>query len=202
VRLTRSEAMRLRHAVARVDGWLTAATAKDLADGLAWYDRARAMAEEMSAGSGLSARHCAGVIAALSPRCQWATNVEAARRMISAAVAGQPEPVVAGTLANRAKAWRIARGEEPDAVLSGPKVRAFYANIMGDLESVTIDVWTARAVEGRDHPHAPVRRRYELCAQAFRRAGERRGIAPRDAQAAVWTVYRRVHGYAYDPVGA
>jgi hypothetical protein len=30
MRLTRSESMRLRHSVARVDGWLSVATAKDL----------------------------------------------------------------------------------------------------------------------------------------------------------------------------
>jgi hypothetical protein len=52
VKLTRSEAMKLRHAVARVDGWLDAATAQDLADGLAWYDRARRAAESRGAADG------------------------------------------------------------------------------------------------------------------------------------------------------
>lgn len=202
MRLTRSEAARLRQHVARVDGWLSVATAADLANGLAWYDRARSQAESMAAEHGLSVAHCAGVIAALSPRCQWATNVAAARRMVSAAVSGELEPVAAGTLANRTKAWRIARGEDPELVLSGPKVRAFYANIMGDHDAVTVDVWAARAAEGRDHPHAPVKRRYRLLAESYRRAGERRGMHPRDVQAAVWTVYRRLHGYPYDPIGA
>jgi hypothetical protein len=202
LKLTRAEAARLRHSVARVDGWLSVATAADLAAGLAWYDRARGMAESMALDeSGLSVRHCAGVIAALSPRCQWATNVSAARKMIRAAVAGKPQPVTAGTLSNRAKAWRIANGEDPELVLSGPKVRAFFANIMGDREAVTVDVWSARAAEGRDWPHAPVKRRYRLLAESYRRAGERRGMCPRDAQAAVWTAYRRLHGYQYDPIG-
>jgi hypothetical protein len=77
--------------------------------------------------------------------------------MVLAAAAGELEPVVNGTLANRAKAWRIACGEDPDAVLSGPKVRAFFANIMGDVDAVTIDVWAARAAEGRRNDNAPVR---------------------------------------------
>lgn len=202
VRLTRSEAMRLRHSVARVDGWLSVATAQDLANGLAWYGRALAVAESMAAETGLSVRHCAGIIAALSPRCQWATNVSAAWKMARAAVAGELQPTTAGTLSNRAKAWRIACGEDPELVLSGPKVRAFYANIMGDQDAVTVDVWAARAAEGRDWPHAPVKRRYRLLAETYRRAGERRGMHPRDAQAAVWTVYRRLHGYQYDPIAA
>lgn len=199
MKLTRSEAMTLRHSVARVDGWLTAATAQDLADGLAWYDRARREAERMSDAYGLSVAHCAGVVAALSPRCQWASNIRSAERMIGAAAAGETEPRVNGTLANRAKAWRIACGEDPDTVLSGPKVRAFFANIMGDVDAVTVDAWAARAAEGWDNPNAPVRRRYELCAEAFRRAAHRRDMHPRDAQAAVWTVYRRTYARAtYD----
>jgi hypothetical protein len=183
--------MKLRYSVARVDGWLNAATAQDLAEGLAWYDRARTVAEGMASEYGLSVRHSAGVIAALSPRCQWATNVAGARKMVTAASAGLAEPVVGGTRDNRSKAWRIANGEDPEAVLSGPKVRAFYANIMGDGEQVTVDGWCARAAEGRDNPHAPKRRRYDLCAEAYRRTARARGMAPRDVQAAVWTVYRR-----------
>jgi hypothetical protein len=54
VKLTRSEAAQLRQSVARVDGWLSVATAKDLADGLAWYSRARGMAEAMTSDYGKS----------------------------------------------------------------------------------------------------------------------------------------------------
>jgi hypothetical protein len=199
LKLTRSEAAKLRHAVARVDGWLDAATAEDLADGLAWYDRARGEAESMAAESGLTVRQCAGVIAALSPRCQWASNVAAARRMVLAAAEGDSQPVTNGTLANRAKAWRIACGEDPRAVLGGPKVRAFFANIMGDVEAVTIDAWCMRAAEGRDNKHAPKKRRYDLLSAAYRHAARRHGMSPRDAQAAVWTAYRRTHARAlYD----
>lgn len=199
MKLTRSEAMKLHHSVARVDKWLSLATDQDLADGLAWYDRARRMAENMSAETGISVRHCAGVIAALSPRQQWGTNVAGARRMLRAAAAGEGEPVVGGLSANRVKAWSIAQGADPDAVLSGPKVRAFYANIMGDVDAVTLDVWATRAAEGRENPHSPERRRYRLLSESYRRAGERRGMYPRDVQAAVWTVYRRTHARAlYD----
>lgn len=203
MKLTRSEAMKLRHSVERVDGWLSAATAHDLAVGISWYDRAQQEALRMAYIPGCgSVEHAAGVIAALSPRQQWATNVTAAEQMIRAAAMRKPEPIAAGTMANRRKAWRIANGEDPDAVLGGSKVRAFFANIMGDTEGVTVDAWSARAAEGRDNPNAPVRRRYELLAESFRRVAERRGMTPRDVQAAVWTVYRRLHGYQYDPIGA
>src|SRR4051794_1556149 len=103
--------MQLRHSVARVDGWLSVATAQDLADGIAWYDRARSEALRMAYIPGCgSVRQAAGVIAALSPRQQWATNVAVAERMIRAAAMRESEPPAAGTLRNRAKAWRIACG--------------------------------------------------------------------------------------------
>jgi hypothetical protein len=201
VKLTRSEAAKLRHSVARVDGWLSVATAQDLADGLAWYDRAYREAETMATDYGIPIRHCAGVIAALSPRVQWAENVKAAHKMLAAAWAYQPEPRTNGMLRNRRKAWRIAQGEDPELVLGGPKVRAFFANIMGDREAVTIDVWAARAAEGCANTNAPVRRRYLLLAESYRRVARARGMHPRDVQAAVWTVHRRLHGVRYDPIG-
>jgi hypothetical protein len=197
--LTRSEAAKLRHAVARIDHWLELATPDDLAGGLSWYERAHAMAESIAEATGLTTRQCAGVIAALSPRCQWASNVSGARRMAHAAALGLPMPRCAGTMSNRRKAWAIARGADPDEVLSGPKVRAFFANIMGDEDEVTVDVWTAEAAEGRRLPQAPARRRYLLLAESYRRSARRRGMCPRDVQAAVWTVYRRTNGHAYDP---
>jgi hypothetical protein len=214
VKLTRSEAAKLRYATARVEGWLLAADVDDLALGLRWYDNAYAIAEELAResdlmksgdmlrpirGWSLTVRQCAGIIAALSPRCQWASNVAGARAMVRAAMMGEPEPVVAGTRGNRRKAWRIANGADPDAVLSGPKVRAFWANICGDVEAVTVDVWAARAAEGHANDQAPVRRRYELVSEAYRRAARRFGLTPRDAQAAVWTIYRRTYGHPYDP---
>jgi len=201
VKLTRSEAAKLRHATARVEGWLATATADDIALGLRWYGDAHAIARELSRESGrrLTIRQCAGVIAALSPRCQWGANVAGARAMVRAATAGESEPVVAGTRDNRAKGWAIANGADPDAVLGGPKVRAFWANIIGDVEAVTVDVWAARACEGRENPTAPTGRRYRLCAETYRRAAGRFGLTPRDAQAAVWTIYRRTHGYDYQP---
>lgn len=200
MRLTRSEAQRLRHAVARIDEWLELATPEDLASGLGWYDRAREEATSLAYLPGCgSVKRAAGVIAALSPRCQWGANVNGAHAMIRAAVTSAPEPIVAGIATNRARAWRIANGEDPDAVLSGPKVRAFFANIMGDVDAVTVDVWATRAATGRTDRDGLKRRRYRLIAESYRRAGARRGLHPRDAQAAVWTVYRRTYGYAYDP---
>src|SRR3982751_6848796 len=150
-----------------------AASAEDLAAGLSWYSRASDLADALSAGTDgyVSYATACGVIAALSPRCQWASNVRGAARMVNAFDAGLDQPVVAGTRANRDKAWRIlTSGDDPLSILGGPKVRAFYRNIAGDTDAVTVDVWAARAAEGRDNPSAPTGKRYDRLADAYRRA--------------------------------
>lgn len=154
-------------------------------EGTAWYDRASDTAAALAAGSGLPYARCAGVIAALSPRVSWSVNVRAAAAIVDAAAYGRAEPVVAGLGANRRKAWRIATGADPADVLGGDKVRAFYANITGDLSAVTVDVWAASAALGRpvgSIGHAM----YARIADAYRMAATLRAVSPRTMQAAVW----------------
>lgn len=185
----RSEAARLAAMRRRILAAYDAASADDLASGLAWYRRAAHAAGTLAEGSAVSADHAAGIIAALSPRCRWSTNVAWAARMIDAATRGEPCPAVS-TRANRAAAWRIACGERPEAVLRGPKVSRFYRNLTGDLAAVTVDVWAARAAEGRSDDRAPSGRRYALLERAYREAAAIIGRPPRDVQAAVWVHVR------------
>lgn len=162
-----------------------------IAAGLAWYDRAERTMSAMARYYGVSRQTAAGVVAALSPRVRWAPNLEAAERILSAATRGASEPPVNGYPANRAKAWSIANGADPDAVLGGPKVTAFYANLTGDPDRVTVDVWAARGA-GLDMPDGRTltpRTMRELHA-AYVNAAERRGITARALQAAVWVAVR------------
>ena len=190
---TRSEAAKLAHMKRRILAHYADCSAADLASGLGWYGRALEGAHALLPNDPSRA---AGVIAALSPRCHWSTNVGWAASVVEAAESGDRCPEV-HTRAMRALAWRIARGERPLDVLNGPKVRAFYANITGDLERVTIDVWAARAAEGAAVPKdkngvdiAPSGRRYALLERASVECARIVGLAPRDLQAAVWVHVR------------
>lgn len=181
-------------------------TAAHRAAGMGWYAEAWRVAGEIAAAVAGSAwermspaqRHAlqltvAGVIAALSPRCQWSTNVVWARAVMHAAWNALPCPAV-HTTAMRAHAWRIANGEAPLDVLNGPKVRAFWSNITGDTDAVTVDVWAARAatgLSGRDAERAiGTPARYRAVADAYRRAAVILGVTPRECQAAVWVSVR------------
>ena len=165
------------------------ATPAHLAAGMGWYAEAyRVAAQIWPERPDLAA----GVIAALSPRCQWSTNQLWARVLITAARTGQACPAV-HTTAMRAQAWRIANGEAPLSVLNGPKVRSFWANIMGDTEAVTCDVWAVYVALGRkDDRMVSTQKRYDTVVAAYRRAAVILGVTPREVQAATWVAARGV----------
>lgn len=162
-------------------------TASDLADGIAWYDRARAAADAISiTGLDDDIRRAAAVIAHLSPRESWSRNVANAARVMEAADTGAQCPVV-HTEKQRAKAWAAATGATSPDANHGPKTEAFWANILGDADRVCVDSWAARAATG-DMTHAGPsgRFQYGLMERAYQRAARAIGMAPRDLQAAIW----------------
>lgn len=204
-------------AVRRVTRAYRASTPIERAAGLGWYGTAWSAAwtiAEAATGRARWARMSdaarreaavtvAGVLAALSPRCQWSTNVAWAAALVGAAWSGGEVPRV-HTKTMRRQAWRIALGEHPLAVLRGPKVRAFWANITGDVDAVTVDVWAVRAARGAvpsvgargrlvwDDDGAVSAREYAAYADVYRRAARRLGVTPRECQAAVWVHIRGI----------
>jgi hypothetical protein len=147
-------------------------------EGERWYREARGAAVAIAEGTDVDERTAAGVIAALSPRMRWNQNIRAAQRACAR------EPYGALGTSKRAAA-RILAGEDPTTVLQGPKVRAFFGNIMGDLDAVTVDVWMLRAM-GEPDGSSPTRKRYLHLADAVRTAAAVVGVAPAILQAAVW----------------
>lgn len=105
---------------------------------------------------------------------------------------------------NWAKGLRIARGESPEDVLSGPKVWSFYDNIRNPSESkaTTIDGWMVRVMTGNvgsgiDEKElgkllggsASGRKtsgRYEVMSRRIREVAEAYKVSPLQAQAIVW----------------
>jgi hypothetical protein len=167
------------------------ASAADANEGAEWYATAQAFAGALVAGTSLSLAQGAGVVAALSPRVQWSVNMAAATAIVDAAIRGVDEPIVAGLSKNRAKAWAIANGGDSLTILGGQKVRSFYANIMGDVDAVTVDVWAARAALGEFATDRIPTRQYEAIADAYRLAADARGVTPMVMQATVWVYTRR-----------
>lgn len=170
------------------------ATPGQVAQGLEWYDDARDVCRTIAAISGpgmapITPTQVAYVFAALSPRTQVRTNIAWTAALVHAARTGQACPDV-HTRTMRAQAWRIANGEPGDQVLRGPKVRAFAANLAGDMAPVTVDVWMVRAILGDDGP-ADGRigaKLYRECADVVTRVARAVGMPPAIVQAIIWVV--------------
>lgn len=199
-----------RHAIAlasrRLRRYYRGADDEALTAGRTWYAEASAEARRLAreAPRGVGIVGAAAVIAALSPRTQWGQNLQGAREAVRAAarirgdslfgdafgiegaVTAAAKPYALGDSIR--KAARILAGEKPDHVLGGPKVRGFWRAICGDPESVTIDLWAAKAA-GFD-PDRLTPKRLWIIDAAYRRAAAWAGETPRDFQAIVWLSIR------------
>jgi hypothetical protein len=162
----------------------------DLAAGRAWYESAKAECQSIADEFGLSLRRVIWIVAVLSPRLNWAWNVSAARAIITGATS-TPKGCF-GANVSKARAIRDASEAEFDAILRGPKVRAFAANILGDPNTVTIDTWAWRiwACDLFTTPNS-IRNHDEIAAD-YRAAAAEIGLAPNQFQAATWVAARRL----------
>lgn len=182
-------AANLRHYVRRIVEHYQQADPETRARGAAWYAEAQAIAQSIADESGIALPRVIACIAALSPRNAWGSNVKGARALALAAANGQAAPVVAGTLTNRRKAWAVLTGADIDSTLTGPKVRAFFANIAGDYSRATVDVWATRAATGGRYI-VPRKTDYPLFEYAYQRAASRLGVTTAACQAVVWVAVR------------
>lgn len=161
------------------------ADAKTVALGEDWYAEGLRMASEVGDGDIVLG---AAVIAILSPRRQWRDNV-------ALAYAWSRGEVVR-TMGDQLRKLARIGSEDLDAIVGGPKVRSFWANLSGDSNAVTVDVWALRAalasddVTDDDYGKLTSGDRYAMVAEAYRRVARRYREAPSTTQAVVWIVER------------
>lgn len=208
-----------RHARDRLLAVYAGATDAEVAEGRAWYDTAREIAANLaSPADGIDTERAAAIIAVLSPQVRWKENVESARLVIGATLAGRVRmpPGVRAYPSNVRKAQAIVRGAEiglgPGDGLGGeaPKVRNFWRAIVGDSDAVTLDVWAMRAALVRRDIASytwakvptPKRAFYPRAVGWYRDAAERCGETPRDFQAIIWTAIRGVERHRADIAAA
>jgi hypothetical protein len=168
------------------------ATGAEIAEGLAWYVTAHAVAKSLG-----GARRGAGTLAALSPQTDWERNVEMAHDVYR----GRTPRYATG--ANIAKARRCDAGEHWADVLGGSKVRNFAAVIEDptDAHAVVIDRHAFDVAVGRitdDKIRGTILARagvYEIFADAYRQAAAEIGVTPSEVQAVTWVVWRHRKGY-------
>lgn len=175
------------------------ATDGEYNQGMNWYVEAHLLAKELESNYSLPSRG-AGVIAALSPRLRWDKNVAYAR--LAFALAGYDIDSVENyipTLKNsRRKALAMVNGAHPDNVMGkGLKTNAFYHNILHpyDSERVTVDKHAFDIANGIRTGYSTVitDKNYRIVEAAYVEASNELGIAPLQAQAIAWVVWRNMH---------
>jgi hypothetical protein len=180
------------------------ATPKLLKGGHEWYERAHETATKIGGGD---ARKGAGIIAAVSPLTDWATNLSHANSIINTGTAPTFD-------INARKARRIHEGEDPDSVLgTHGKVPNFFANIAdpSNPHPVTIDTHAVNLAVGNPFVGQGGKRvgpkpedatkvfhskgRYDHFVRAYKAASEQLGVdIPNKVQAATWVTHRGALG--------
>lgn len=168
------------------------ATPAQVEAGTLWYAQALEWAETLATGTPYSVAQCAGVIAALSPKQEWAINKRAALNCVQAHSRGEALPACHYPI-QVDKAQRILDGALPLDVLHGPKERSFYGNIMGDASCITVDRWAFRTATGvslGDNAGGISTSAYPILAAAWNEAARILGVSRHIVQAVCWVVER------------
>lgn len=164
------------------------ATPANIEAGARWYLVAEVLASTIAADPDTEVENieqAAALIAALSPRTDWTRNVAGAVNMAH----GREAAGCIGTNVDRANRVLASPFDPIEALGNGPKTRAFAANIAGDPEAVTVDVWACRVAD-LDETRLSRVGAYDAVAHAYRLAARRRGVDPRTMQATTWVVAR------------
>lgn len=174
------------------------ATDNEIEDGKQWYFNANDWASELSKNTNSGLSSVVGILAALSPACSWEVNKRNTTDFIlwKQGLISRPKLSTYGQFVNKATA--IWEGGEPEKVLNGKKITAFYHNILNPHaeEKVCIDRHAYKVATG-SLKGGGVRitpKQYEIIQEAYRRTAETIGLIPNQIQAITWVTYKRIVG--------
>ena len=154
-----------------------------------WYRDATAQIDYVSWLEGWDRDEFAGVLATTSPRCSVVRNIRMSLHFMK-----HRDVRVVPMKGIRTSVLRFIAGRG----IAGQKTSAFCANLSGCTDRVTLDVWMAYAlgIDQKDFNRIPDRTK---ATQRVVGVAKRLGIAPAEAQAAIWTGYRTIAGYNHSP---
>ena len=167
----------------RIEKAWNACNDSDKETGMVWYPKAFETASRIADDYALPIDSVVAVIANTSPRIQWNRNVTVTEIICAG---GNPSGVFGTSIR---KAIAALNSSNPVETVSGPKTEAFFQNIMGNSEPVTIDTWMLKVIglTANDLTNA----NYPIIADAFRTYARRLALPPSAFQAIIWTYAKR-----------
>jgi hypothetical protein len=183
-------------------------TETDESEGLLWYARANRRGQELALRHDVTISQALGVIAVLSPGCEWSKNLQYADELLASWNSGKrgselPMVGVYGN-ANLNKAKLILSGHDPMVIIpdSSKKVKAFYSCLLrpADSLSVVIDRHAKCAAldlrsEKKGYASKDVTVRsgeYDYLSRHYVKLADRFGLLPSMVQAVLWTSWKRL----------
>ena len=174
---------------------LEQASLNDITHGLQWYKIAHTIAGNMAKQYQRSLSDIIGIIAVLSPGCQWDKNVFDAISVIEHG----SNAIVSTYGPNKNKAVSITMGHSPDFILSGHKVTAFYTNLLTpeNDEHITIDSHATRAGCDWVGQYAPQKfnkdGKYRVLENSYFSIARRQQMLGNQTQAIAWLTYKHLY---------
>ena len=183
-------------------------TETDESEGLLWYARANRRGQELSLRHDVTLSQAVGVIAVLSPGCEWGKNLQYSDELLAAWNSGRrgSELPMVGVYGNRNldKAKLILAGHSPVEVIpdSSKKVKAFYSCLLqpSDSLAVVIDRHAKCAAlnlrstkSGAASQDVTVRSgEYDYLSRHYVKLADRFGLLPSQFQAALWLIWKKL----------
>lgn len=171
------------------------ATVNDISHGLVWYQVAHTVAYNLAIEYSRSLSSIAGIIAALSPGCQWTRNI-----FDTISVLENGSNAITATYGpNKNKAVTIDMGNAPLDILGGHKTRSFYHNMLSPHRDnhVTIDRHAARAGCDWHKEYTPQKftktNKYYVLKDAYHSIARQEKMLGHQTQAIAWLTYKRLY---------
>ena len=177
--------------VARIFETWRRATPADIEAGATWYADGEAIIDGLASRSDYTREQIAAAVAHLSPRTRWQRNIAAATALVLTG-----DTAGTGAMTPNVERARIALASSKPGSTFGPsakKTRRFMANLLGDREAVTVDVWAVVVALGvRPDWELVIKRAgiYEALERAYQAAAHDAGVNPATMQATTWIVAR------------
>lgn len=168
------------------------ATVENVAEGMEWYNRANEFAITLDS----DVKRACAVIAVLSPNASWKANKTLALKAYSNRSGegmGLPDKI--------SKINRLFAGENPDTVVSGPKVTRFYSSILSPDDANAIptidrhafDIAVGMRTDDKSRGSLSRKGMYMAFADVYRAAATIIGIGSPQVQAITWVTWKEIH---------
>lgn len=171
-------------------------------EGMNWYQHALAECQRIVEATDYwyTIEQVIGIMAVGSPGVNWRENFTIPERMIDLHMREIPTTEWEGFTCYKRNLYKSAAVLDGDySAIKGRKTVAFFSNISGDGDMVTVDRWAIRVA--LNDPHIPKemiapssRKCYNAIADAYIEAASLVDIEPRQMQAVCWVQMRHAFG--------